>query len=258
MGSPRTDSATFYDDLAENYHLIFEDWDQSIARQAAVLGPIIESAAGPGPLSILDCACGIGTQAIGLALRGHAVTGSDASAGAVARARREAAKRGLRIDFHVVDMRELAGIADEAFDAAIAADNALPHLLNQAELAKALECIGAKLRKGGVFLATVRDYDQLLESRPVFQPPQFFSHKGLRRFVHQVWDWDGNEYTFHLYLTLEAAEGWAVHHYASRYRALRRAELTGALVNAGFVEIRWLEPSETSFYQPIVVAQKPS
>jgi hypothetical protein len=28
----------FYDQLASNYHLIFEDWEASIRRQAAVLG----------------------------------------------------------------------------------------------------------------------------------------------------------------------------------------------------------------------------
>ena len=32
----------FYDDLADSYHLMFENWDRSIARQAAILGPILE------------------------------------------------------------------------------------------------------------------------------------------------------------------------------------------------------------------------
>jgi glycine/sarcosine N-methyltransferase len=32
----------FYDDLAESYHLMFENWDHSIARHAAILGPILE------------------------------------------------------------------------------------------------------------------------------------------------------------------------------------------------------------------------
>ena len=66
-----------YDELAACYHLIFENWDASIARQAAILGPLIESACAKKPLRILDAACGIGTQAIGLAMRGHAVTGSE-------------------------------------------------------------------------------------------------------------------------------------------------------------------------------------
>ena len=33
---------TFYDDLAEHYHLIFEDWGRSVERQATVLGPLLE------------------------------------------------------------------------------------------------------------------------------------------------------------------------------------------------------------------------
>jgi hypothetical protein len=32
----------FYDRLASNYHLIFEDWDASMKRQAAALGTILE------------------------------------------------------------------------------------------------------------------------------------------------------------------------------------------------------------------------
>src|SRR5579859_538968 len=87
------DIAAFYNDLAEHYHLIFEDWDRSIERQASVLGPLLEARAGAAPLKVLDCACGIGTQTIGLAKRGHRVTGSDLSDAAVARARREAGMR---------------------------------------------------------------------------------------------------------------------------------------------------------------------
>jgi glycine/sarcosine N-methyltransferase len=30
-----------YDDLAEYYHLIFEDWDRSIKRQAGILNSLI-------------------------------------------------------------------------------------------------------------------------------------------------------------------------------------------------------------------------
>ena len=37
----------FYDDLATNYHLMFQDWEASMARQAAALGPILERECGP-------------------------------------------------------------------------------------------------------------------------------------------------------------------------------------------------------------------
>jgi hypothetical protein len=35
----------FYDRLASNYYLIFEDWDASMKRQAAALGAIFEQVA---------------------------------------------------------------------------------------------------------------------------------------------------------------------------------------------------------------------
>jgi hypothetical protein len=47
----------FYDQLASNYHLIFDDWEASIRRQAAVLGAILERECGPSAsVKILDCA----------------------------------------------------------------------------------------------------------------------------------------------------------------------------------------------------------
>jgi hypothetical protein len=57
---------TFYDELAENYHLIFQDWTQSVHRQSGILGPLIEGEMPTGTLRVLDCGCGIGTQSLGL------------------------------------------------------------------------------------------------------------------------------------------------------------------------------------------------
>jgi glycine/sarcosine N-methyltransferase len=51
----------FYDDLADDYHLIFADWRASIGWQGEVLERLIRQQMGPGPLSVLDCSCGIGT-----------------------------------------------------------------------------------------------------------------------------------------------------------------------------------------------------
>jgi SAM-dependent methyltransferase len=95
----------FYDRMAGLYHLIFENWDASIERQAEQLTGILRDRWGTSTLSILDVSCGIGTQAIGLAKRGFIVTASDQSAGAIARAKTEATRRGVAIDFSVCDMR---------------------------------------------------------------------------------------------------------------------------------------------------------
>jgi glycine/sarcosine N-methyltransferase len=244
----------FYDELARHYHLMFENWETSMARQSAALGPILERACGPAA-RVLDCACGIGTQALGLAGRGLRVTGSDVSAAAVARARTEAAQRGLEIPLFVADMRDLSSLPD-SFDAVIAMDNALPHVESDADLRLAAQEIRSKLRPGGIFLASIRDYDRLIEERPVVQGPAFLSDSGRRRIVFQLWDWlDQRRYTFHLYITSETENGWQTHHGASIYRAVLREELSGILQSAGFVDVQWLMPSESGFYQQIVLAR---
>jgi glycine/sarcosine N-methyltransferase len=246
----------FYDDLAESYHLMFENWDHSIARQAAILGPILEQHTGKVSAYVLDCACGIGTQSIGLAQRGHRLVGSDLSKSAIARATSEAEARDLDIAFHVADMRSLSSTPENGFDAVLVADNALPHLLSQPDLERATVEIAAKLKDSGILLATLRDYDRLLSVRPTMQEPAFYEQDGKNRFVHQVWQWRGEQYELHVYLTLETESGWRVKHFASTYRALRRSDLNRALQRAGFTDIRWLEPGTTSFYQPIVIATK--
>ena len=71
----------FYDELAESYHLIFDDWDAAIVRQRDVLARLLPTPA--NGKRILDCACGIKTQAIGLAMLGFRVEGSDTSVASI-------------------------------------------------------------------------------------------------------------------------------------------------------------------------------
>jgi 2-polyprenyl-3-methyl-5-hydroxy-6-metoxy-1,4-benzoquinol methylase len=74
------DVAQTYDDLADQYHLIFENRELSMERQAAALASILQLTCGLSSTArILDCACGIGTQSLGLAKLGFRVIGCDLS-----------------------------------------------------------------------------------------------------------------------------------------------------------------------------------
>ena len=64
---------------------------------------------------MLDAALGIGTQSLGLLARSFRVTGSDLSAGAVSRARREAEARRLPLVSLVADFRMLP-VRSASFD----------------------------------------------------------------------------------------------------------------------------------------------
>ena len=249
-----------YDDLAAHYDLIFEDWDATIARQAAVLTSILtHECADRRPIRVLDSACGIGTQSLGLAMNGFDVTGCDISSGAVERARAEASKRGLSLPFLVADMVQLSSIPPSGFDAVICIDNSLPHLETEAELLQAAQQAHGKLRPGGCFIGSIRDYDRLVLERPTTQGPSFFSDSGSRRIVFQIWDWmDERRYRFHLYITQTTGSTSQTVHFSSTYRAVLRNELGDILQQAGFANIRWLMPSESRFYQPIFIAEHQS
>jgi len=247
----------FYDQLASNYHLIFEDWEASTRRQASVLGAILKGECGsPASVKVLDCACGIGTQALGLAKLGFQVTACDLSPLAVERTRMEAEKMGLGVRTLVADMLDLTVLPDGDFDAVICMDNALPHLASEEALLRAAAQMRQKLRPGALFMASIRDYDSLAREKPVVQGPNFYSDDKGRRIVHQVWDWlDDRWYTFHLYITREIRGGWESQHYVSSYRSIMRDELDRILARSGFAGCRWIHAEESGFYQPIVLAK---
>lgn len=235
--------------------MIFEDWDQSIDRQAKVLNQLLTEQFADRRLRILDSACGIGTQALGFAKSGHMVTASDVSEAAVKRARHEAKIRDLNISFAVSDMTSMSGIADTDFDVIAVLDNALPHL-SETQVRSALTASASKLIPNGLFLASIRDYDEILKQRPAIQQPAFYGNPGARRIVHQVWDWiNETRYVVHLYITLESARGWMAHHFVSEYRCILRSELSSELEAADFRDVQWLMPEKSGYYQPIVLAR---
>jgi SAM-dependent methyltransferase len=246
---------SFYESRADHYHLIFNDWNKAIERQATTLNPLLVSGIFGRRLKVLDCACGIGTQAIGFASFGHQAVGADISRAEVTRAKREADLRSLDISFHVSDMTSLAEIADTGFDVVAALDNALPHLTVD-QLGKTVQAMGSKLKSNGLFMASIRDYDELILQRPTIQEPSFYGSGNERRLVHQVWEWiEDRKYVVHLYLTTLSGGEWKTLHFVSECRSLLRNELTTVLESAGFEEVRWLTPAESGFYQPIVLAR---
>ena len=161
----------FYDALAADYHLIFPDWGASMARQAEALDGLVRARLGAGPHRVLDCSCGIGTQAIGLAGLGHRVVGSNLSPAAVARAATEATARDLGLPVTVADMRALPYRAS-TFDVVVCADNSLPHLLTTDDVRTALVGMHRVLRDDGLLVLSVRDYDEIRAARPTSTPPQ--------------------------------------------------------------------------------------
>ncbi|WP_245848677.1 class I SAM-dependent methyltransferase [Lentzea kentuckyensis] len=234
-------TGAFYDGLAGTYDLLFPDWDASMARQAAQLSEFV-----PPGARVLDCACGIGTQTIGLALRGYEVVGADLSPKSAARAGVEASARGVSLPSLAADMRALP-FADASFDVVLAADNAVPHLLTSDDMLTALREMRRVLRPGGRLILSTRDYDQIRRERPLSTPPSV----GPGRVVwFQLWHWDGDQYELEMF-RLHEADSWRVVVGKARYWAITRHELTDLVERAGFDYVEW---SVHGYYQPLMVA----
>ncbi|HCT80753.1 MAG TPA: class I SAM-dependent methyltransferase [Micromonosporaceae bacterium] len=250
-----TETVDFYDRLAAGYAEQFADWQASQDKQAAVLDRFLSSVCPARRGAVLDTACGIGTQAIGLARLGYTVRGTDISAASIEQARRSAHAAGVDIEFGVADFRDLATLPD-GFDAVVCCDNALPHLLTDADMLDALRGMRARLRPGGLLLITTRDYDQARRDRAAGQAPRAFTDgQGRERMVLQLWQWESED-TYHLRHVTLTRDGstWQGTEHNVRYRAITRGELTTLMRDAGLNHPRWHMPDSSGYYQPIVVA----
>ncbi|RKH18577.1 class I SAM-dependent methyltransferase [Corallococcus praedator] len=249
----------FYEGLAEEYHLLFADWEQSVERQGAVLDALLRRSGAPPPRRVLDCACGIGTQALGLAARGFGVHATDLSPSAVARAEREARAMHVSITTGVADMRMLDWQVPDTFDVVMACDNALAHLLEDSDLQDAANAMASRLVPGGLLVASLRDNAALLEKRPRFTAERVLDTPLGRRVLFQVWDWavDDRQYTVRQFILRQESGIWHTTEHTGIYRLLERLELERALTQAGLVDPRWYSPEESGFYQPLITVRKP-
>lgn len=158
---------TFYNNLATKYDKLFLDWQGTTREQAEILDKIFKSNGFDHTAKILDCACGIGTQAIGIAALGYNVTASDISDGELVEAEKRAAENGVNINFKQADFRALADTFTEKFDIVIAMDNALPHMLVSSDLENAIKSITNQIKDNGIFVASIRDYDTIINGKTI-------------------------------------------------------------------------------------------
>jgi len=246
---------TFYDTLASQYDKLFQDWDAVTKEQAVMLDRLFRENGYDTNCEILDCACGIGTQAIGLAAMGYGVTASDISERELIEARRRAEQYAVTIRFEKADFRRLSDTFSRQFQIVIAMDNALPHMLTRGDLETAIASIAKQVDTGGMFVASIRDYDTLLVDKPPYSPPYIHKTEQGQRVSFQTWNWTGDRYMLTQYI-IEDGKTLTTSKAECEYRAVRREELTELLTANGFSSVEWKFPEETGFYQPILLARK--
>jgi SAM-dependent methyltransferase len=185
----------------------------------------------------------------------------------------------VHLRFATADFRRLEDVLQDRFDVVCCLDNAIAHLQEDHELRAACASMAGRLHPGGLLVLSIRDYDRIFapsaaaatdpglpglapggeQSLPSGTLPRVFDGPDGRRIAFQVWDWseDRRSYAVHQYFVHGDAQAPRTTHYASRFRALRRAEMDAALLAAGLRDVRWLMPEHSGFYQPLVLARAP-
>jgi len=177
---------TGYDTLAEVYDWLVPDElltpEGSVAAFAAVVGALRPGA------RVLDCACGTGQLAVGLALRGFDVVACDASSAMAARALGLARERDVGIAVAACTWEELPdrGLGD--FDAVLCAGNSLTHAAGSRARRAAIAAMARMLRPGGVLVLTSRNWERVRADGSGLQVADALVERGGRRgLVIHAW-----------------------------------------------------------------------
>ncbi|MBQ7835960.1 MAG: class I SAM-dependent methyltransferase [Clostridia bacterium] len=245
----------FYDSLTGCSPELFRDLQEAMQEQAEMLEKIFYDNGHNKESKVLDCACGAGIQTLGLASLGYNMSSSDISSKAMLDAKWEAVRRNLKIRFEYKDLRKLADVFKAKFDIIIAMNNALSRMPSREALKDAVESIVDQLEDGGIFIAGIRDYDELLKTKPSCSMPYVQNTENGQRISFQTWMWENENYKAVQYI-IEDKKTPEVNKVEYEYRAVRRIELTELLTLCGCNSVEWKFPEETGFYQPMVIARK--
>jgi SAM-dependent methyltransferase len=246
---------SYYNQLAPFYRYLFLDWEKSVAWHAQVLDSVIQEFFGPQARRILDAACGIGTQSIGLAQLGYHVTASDISATALDLASKEATRRSLSLQFANVDMRELSHGHQGVFDVVIACDNAIPHLLSEEDILTAFQQFYACTTQDGGCIISVRDYANMDLGGRQFYPRTVHQTPEGPVILFDIWEFDGAYYDIATYIVEDRGEADACTHVirGGRYYCVTIEVLERLLGKAGFQRVVIVREK---YHQPILVGLK--
>lgn len=246
---------SFYDRLSPYYKYIFQDWNASVDRHAGILDGVIREYFGDDVHTILDAACGIGTQTIGLAQKGYQLTASDISAGELEKARDEATSRNLNIDFRLADMRTLGQIFSTKFDLVIACDNAVPHLLSDAEILQAFRQFYQVTSEAGGCIISVRDYQSMERGGRKLYPRLVHNVPHGKLVIFDCWEFDGDFYDITMYIVEDTGQPLAQTSVirGGRYYCVSIATLVRLMKEAGFKQVITLRER---YFQPLLIGFK--
>ncbi len=116
--------------------------------------------------SVLDCACGTGRHLVLFHELGKEVVGSDISPSMLAQARGKLQARGLDIELHELDYRELPRQFRQRFHCVACLSSSILHMPSEDEVLRAFRSMRSVLREGGILVLTQGTTDKQWREKP--------------------------------------------------------------------------------------------
>lgn len=249
----------FYTDLAYDYEWLFPD--EAIGSRGTVGATSLGSTdllqgllkALPPGARVLDCACGVGADAIALARRGFNVTASDGSASMVAEAQRRSRQFGVNIDIIQSRWQDLPERVPGEFKFALCLGNSMVHTETKSNMLSALEGISKVLSPGGILVVDSRNWEKLYQSKPrIVTSHHVIERQGIRCASLYIWTIPDD---FHqpcraeIVLLFEDADSAVTHRrHVIDFTPFRRADLVDAIQSAGLTVIGDSYQPDNPFY----------
>lgn len=153
-------------------------------------------------------------------------------------------------------MRMLTQSYSQPFDVVIACDNAVPHLLGDAEIGQAFEQFYRCTTPSGGCILSVRDYASMERGGKKLYPRQAHETGDGRIVIFDLWEFDGDDfYDFTTYIVEDKGEAMASTHVirGGRYYCVTLTTLERLLRQAGFQQVTIVRDT---FYQPLLIGKK--
>nr|VFJ93099.1 MAG: Methyltransferase domain-containing protein [Candidatus Kentron sp. H]VFJ93849.1 MAG: Methyltransferase domain-containing protein [Candidatus Kentron sp. H]VFK00512.1 MAG: Methyltransferase domain-containing protein [Candidatus Kentron sp. H] len=253
---------TQYDQFSSDYHWLYSDRTLSCEPFLEQYGALLDAI--PSDAKVLDCACGIGIQALTLARRGFSVQGTDLSPGMIARARERGREERMTLppgglSFTVSTWEALPRRFHHEFDVAFCVGNAIGHCRNRKDMCLSLSGIYHSLKRGGQVVIDSRNWEKVLAERVRLTILGIRIRNRIQSVPLYVWHFPSELEEGHLLIEIilifKEAEQIYHRYYPFVYHPFRRETLCDCLREAGFTGIQSDFEREEDVYH--ITARKP-
>jgi glycine/sarcosine N-methyltransferase len=233
--------ADYYETFAADYDWIFDN--DGLADGFAINHPAtarLLKQAGPGS-TVLDAACGTGSNAAALARRGYRVRATDGSDAMVAQAAARFGREHLEVPVSRSLWADLPAAVDERFDVVLCIGNSLVHADRREAMIGALAGLRQMARPGGHVVVDSRNWEKLHdERRTVRVADRVITRDGRRCISLYVWEIPDRleaEHVARIVFLFEDGDRIEPREYRVAFRPFTLGELRERLAEAGLREV---------------------